>query len=348
MRAFSVRVSGVRLLVPGLAGFMFLLCSVSMASSFPFRAISKGDPLPGSLVFRNLGDGSTLTVEDLKGAPAVLVFWGADMESKKKRSLKTFKALEEILPYLRERKIRVLLVNAQGDSTDVMQDVVGSLDGSMPAYADETQRAYGALGIFVVPSVLLSDGDGNVVAGLGYSHDFSERLKGEVEVMLGEKTRADVEKELRPEMKEKPAGEKQATRHFNMALVMQKRGQTDSAISELNKALELEPDMGEAHGQLGCLYLEQGKIGEARAALDKSYDLNPEYLPANICDALLRAEEGEAEDALGDLQSLLFRHARNPELHYALGRLHEKQGKSAEAAQEYRKAFELIFRHVEY
>lgn len=270
------------------------------------------------------------------------------MDTKKERSLKTISAVEEILPFLEERKIKVVLVDAQGDPMDVMQGVVSQLSGKVPAYMDESQKAYADLGIFVVPSVLLVDKDGKVSSGLGYSHDFTDRLKGEVQVMLGEKSREDMEKELRPEMKEKAAEEKQSVRHLNMALVMKKRGQTDSAISELQKAIAVEPNMAEAQGQLGCLYLEKGQVEEAKKALDKSYEVDPDYLPANICDALVRAQEGQVEDAVGDLQALLFRHARNAELHYALGSLFEKQEKFTEAAGEFRKAYELVAKEVEF
>ena len=75
--------------------------------------------------------------------------------------------------------------------------------------------------------------------------------------------------------------------------------------------------------------------------------LNPEYLPATICDARVRAEEGQVDEAVGDLQALLFRNARNADLHYALGTLLEKQQKFTEAAKEYRKAYELVSREVE-
>lgn len=346
MTGLSGRKIRANLLVFGLTCFVVHFCGAGMASSFPFRAIAPGDTLP-ALTFTNSLDNSTVTTDSLKGGPAALVFWGADMDSKKERSLKTLAAVEESLPFLEQRKIRVLLVNAQGDAPEVMQTVVGQLRGTLPIYLDESRKAYADLGFFVVPSVLLVDKDGKVVSGIGYSHDFSERLQAEVQVLLGEKTREAAEKELRPEMKEKPAEEKQSLRHLNMALVMVKRGQADSAISELEKALALEPGMAEAHGQLGCLYLDKGQLAEAKAALDKAYQLNPDYLPATICDARVRAEEGEVAEAIGDLQALLFRNARNPDLHYVLGTLLEKQQKFTEAAKEYRKAYELVSREVE-
>ena len=330
----------------GIACLVSFLCGSSIASSFPFRVVAPGDTLP-ALSFTSVADNSVMTVESLKGNPVALVFWGADIDTKKDRSLKTFEATEAILPFLEERKIKVLLVNAQGDSKDVIQSTVSGLSAKLPVYTDVTQKSYADLGIFIVPSVMLVDKDGKVVSGLGYSHDFSERLKGEVQVMLGEKSREDMEKELRPEMVEKSTEEKQSVRHLNMAIVMTKRGQTDSAISELKKALEINPKMGEAQGQLGCLYLDKGQLEEAKKALDASYEVSPDYLPANICDARVRAEEGQLDDALDDLKALMFRNSRNPELHFTVGTLYEKQQKFTEAATEYRKAYELISKHVE-
>lgn len=346
MTGMSGKKIRTHLLVFGVTSFFMLFCGAGMASSFPFRAIAPGDLLP-PLSFKNIKDNSIVATDSLKGSPAALVFWGADMDTKKERSLKTLAAVEENAPFLEQRKVKVLLVNAQGDSQEVMQGVVGQLSGKLPVYLDESQKAYNDLGIFVVPSVMLLDKDGKVVSGIGYSHDFSERLQGEVQVMLGEKSREAMEKGLRPEMKEKPAEEKQSTQHLNMALVMVKRGQTDSAISELQKALALEPKMAEAQGQLGCLYLDKGQLPEAKAALDKAYELKPDYLPATICDARVRAEEGQIDEAVGDLQALLFRNARNADLHYALGTLLEKQQKFTDAAKEYRKAYELVSREVE-
>ena len=342
----SVKPCGINLfLLTIFSGFIFF-CSTGMASSFPFRAIHPGDPVP-PLTFMNVHDNSTISLGDLKGYPVALVFWGMDMETKKERSLKTFAALAEILPFLRERKFKILLINAQGDPENTIGEV-SSLTSGLPVYVDKTQKAYGDLGIFVVPSVLLIDREGNAVSGLGYSHDFSDRLKGEVEIMGGEKTREEMEEELRPAMKEKSAEEKETVRHFNMAEVMIKRGQIDSAISELQKALEIDSGFGDAYGRLGCLYLEKGELEKARVSLDRSYEVNPDFLPANICDALARADEGLLDEAIGDLQALLFRHARDPELHYSLGTLLEKQEKFGEAAGEYRRAYELIAKKVEF
>lgn len=346
MEVHAYKKRGVSLLFLGVFCLLFLLCGASMASSFPFRAISVGDPLP-SLNFKKVNSSDLLTVEDFKGKPVVLVFWGADIETKKERSLKAFSATEELLPFLEERKVKVLFVNAQGDDLNIIKSVSDNLSGDIPVFMDESKKAYGELGIFVVPSVLLIDTDGKVAAGLGYSHDYKERLQGEVEILLGEKSRQEVEAALRPEMIERTPEEKKTARYLSLALIMKKRGQVDSAIKELQNALAINPDMVEAHGELGCLYIDKGMLEEAKKELDAAYELDSDYVPANICDARVMAEEGQVDEALDELRVLLFRNARNPELHYTIGTLQEKKGNIVEAAKEYRKAFELVNHDVE-
>ena len=66
IRDLQLWIEDAYMLVLTLASFVLLFCSVSMASSFPFRAIAQGDPLP-SLTFKSISDGSLLAVDTLKG-----------------------------------------------------------------------------------------------------------------------------------------------------------------------------------------------------------------------------------------------------------------------------------------
>ena len=105
----------MHIFIAAISSLVVFFCGSGIASSFPFRVVAPGDILP-PLSFTSVADNSAITVESLKGNPVALIFWGADIDTKKDRSLKTFAATEAILPFLDERKIKVLLVNAQGDS----------------------------------------------------------------------------------------------------------------------------------------------------------------------------------------------------------------------------------------
>ncbi|MFC1523476.1 tetratricopeptide repeat protein [Thermodesulfobacteriota bacterium] len=315
---------------------------VSVATSFPFRAISIGDDMPKVMVM----DHKTQQEKDLdtlKGTPYVAVFWGADIPTKKNRAIQAFKSMEELLPFLEENKMMAFTVNALGDIPDTIDEVVREGGSTLSAYYDSAEKVYGDLGIFVMPAILLVDKDGKVAAGMGYSKDLIDRLKGEVEIMLGQKTREQVELELRPETIEKSPEKKAAARHLNMGHVMLKRGMADAAIREFLEAIKVDPEVGsEAHIAVGCLFFDTGQIDDAIKHLDIGLEMNPDSLRGLICMAKIDAHEGDVDFAIGDLQSIMLRNSRSHELHYVLGTFYEKQGKHEDALKEYRKAYELL------
>jgi tetratricopeptide (TPR) repeat protein len=272
----------------------------------------------------------------------VLVFFGADIQTKKERSVKALKALQKLAPFLESKGVVVLTVDVQGDDSAVINEVISDSALTFPVYVDAERQAYSNLGIFVMPSLMLVAADGSVVAGMGYSHDLAQRLKGEVEVMLGEKTRAQIEEELRPEMVEKSEEEKGAHRHYNLGMTMVERGQPETAMRELAKAIGLDPGLGKAHVQLGCLQLEDGQFEEARASLAKGAELAPDMVAGKICAARLKAKGGELDEAIDDINFMMLRNSRNPTLHYVLGTMLEQKNDNGAAMKEYRKAFELL------
>lgn len=311
------------------------------ANSFPFRSVNVGDPLPAVTV-RSMLNQQEESLSKFKGKPLVLVFFGADIPTKKERSVKALTELQKMASFLEDKGVTVLTVNVQGDETAIINEVISESASTFPVYVDAGRQAYGNLGIFVMPSIMLVATDGSVVAGMGYSHDLGQRLKGEVELMLGEKTRAQVEEELRPEMVEKSEEEKGALRHYNLGMTMIKRGQPEAAMRELGKAIELEPELGNAHVHLGCLQLAAGQLELARASLDKGTELVPDMLEGKVCSARLKAEAGQLDEAIDDINFMMLRSSRSPILHYVLGTMLEAKDDKAKAMQEYRKAYELL------
>jgi hypothetical protein len=162
--------------------FVFFLQGSGVASSFPFRAINVGDQLP-PVVMQSLGGQPAGSPAQFAGKPLLLLFFGADLPAKKERAVKTLKAVRELAAFAAAQGLLTLVVDVQGDAESVMAEVATSAGFTGDLYADVDNRVYGTLGIFVLPSVLLVAADGTVVAGLGYSSDFGQRLKGEIEVM---------------------------------------------------------------------------------------------------------------------------------------------------------------------
>ncbi len=323
----------------GVISFILILSGSVDASSFPFRSVNPGDEIPPVSLS---GSGGSFTLDSSSGKRAAIIFWNADGKSKKKRAGKALKSVAELQEFFKTKNVTTLVVNTGSDTPDIISEVMTESGLSTTVYIDSEKNAYRSYGIFVLPSIMLVDDQGKITAGLGYSRDLKKRLKGEIEVMIGEKDRAQFEKELHPETVEKSAEEKNSKRHFNLGETMIQRGQLEVAVKEFQKALEFDPGMTEANIRLGCLYLDLEEKDQAKENLAKGMEANPDSVAGQICQARIQADEGDVEGAADDLQFLLLRNGRDHTLHYALATMLEKLGKLEDAIKEYRSAYDLI------
>ncbi len=324
---------------------LFFNINTLLAVAFPFREFDEGDPVPDVTLKSFQAGQQEATFSSLKGKPFIAVFWGADLPEKIEYSAKVLAEVEGLTPFLKERNVQRLSVNVQNDSATVINEVVSKSKSTIDIFLDENQKAYATLGLFVMPTVLLVDKDGNVAAGLGYSRDLIDRLKGAVEIMLGEKTAEQVAAELRPEMKESSAEVKASRRHFNFGMVMLKRGQLDAAIREFGKAVEVDPGMSIAHLQLGCLYLGKNKLENAEKAIGRALEADPNTVQAKICRGELLRIKGELDQAVKELQAVISTNPESYDAHYYLGRVFEDQKKEQEAMEMFKKGYRLILKH---
>ncbi len=246
--------------------------------------------------------------------------------------------------FLAERDIQVLSVNTQGDNRDIIDEVVRLSQSSYPVYLDQDREAYRLLGIFVMPAILLIDKDGNIVAGMGYSHNIIDQLKGAVEIMLGEKTAEQVQADLQPKMIDKSSREKSGNRHQNLGMVLLEMGMTDRAISEFKKALELNNSLSQPHIELGCLYVEKNQLILAEVELSKGLELAPDSLRGRTCEGILKMESGHLDDAAKDFKSIQEITPSSHEPHYLLGKVYEAQNMLDKAIVEYKQAYVLLNR----
>lgn len=332
------------ILVLFFCGVMILEDS-SLAQSFPFRALEIGKAMPDA-EFVAYGEGPSVSLRSFTGKPLLLALWGGDIAAKKKRAIKALVALQKLEPYLKEKGVSVLVVNMQNDPKGVVDEVLGASGLSWGMYKDVSQEAYRSFGVYVLPSLLLVDSSGKVSGGIGYSKDIVERLRGEVDIMLGSISREEMELSLNPEMKELPKEEKVALRHLQMGRSMRHKGMDEAAIREFLAGLKLNPALHEARIELGCLYLEKGDLDAAITELEAGLEGNSDSVMAEICLARVSAKMGELEGAMADLSALLFRNGRNAELHYTLGTFQQEQGDNKAAAISHRKAYELLRRKI--
>jgi tetratricopeptide (TPR) repeat protein len=141
----------------------------------------------------------------------------------------------------------------------------------------------------------------------------------------------------------RPAQKKLTARHwFNVAVELESSA-AEEARQAYHRALELEPEMSDAHLNLGRLYHEAGRLDKSeahyRAALNYApQDAAPHYNLGVLLEDLKRPEE-----ALRCYEEALARDADFADAHYNLGLLLESSGKTQQAFTHLRTARKLYF-----
>jgi len=123
-------------------------------------------------------------------------------------------------------------------------------------------------------------------------------------------------------------------------------GRYDEAIEALNKTLEIDPYLTDAHNWLGVAYNEKGNPGEAEsefrlALADPAYP-TPEKVYFNL--GVMYAEQGRDDEALEALRRAVGIDPKYFMAHFQLASTLERIGKLLEAVREYEVA-EPAFRN---
>lgn len=315
-----------------------LLCFPSVAFSFPFRAVEPGKEIPTVELKEVDGTGFSLSPATVKGKGLILLFWGADSDGKKKRSMEVMEILNEVTEGYQE--IGVLAIN-EGDKPEVVKGIISQIEPHYSVLLDERLEAYKAFGVFLAPSILVVNGQGQVKTGFGYSNTVRDRVEAEVLVLLGKISEQNAKERLVLEVSEKSEQERKAMMHLELGKRMENRGMPDKAKEEYQQAVKLF-DLAEAHIRLGVVLVEEDDLEGAEGEIKKGLALDPDLLDAKIAYARLRLAKGDQEGIMEELQALLLKSPNNHALHYALGNAHEAKGELNDAAKEYRKTIELL------
>lgn len=85
---------------------------------------------------------------------------------------------------------------------------------------------------------------------------------------------------------------------INRAWEQEAAGQHDTALRLMDEVVRAHESNPEAWGQKARLLLSQGKLEEGEKALQKAFDLNPNYPAGLLLRASIRFQEGETQGAL--------------------------------------------------
>jgi Tfp pilus assembly protein PilF len=115
----------------------------------------------------------------------------------------------------------------------------------------------------------------------------------------------------------------------------------EEAVASYERALALNPDMAELHGNLGNALQAQKKLAEAEASYERALALNPEYADAFYNLGNLRQAQENLDQAAGCYERALALKPDLPEAHYNLGITRQTLGDLEAAAACFKRALAL-------
>jgi len=110
-------------------------------------------------------------------------------------------------------------------------------------------------------------------------------------------------------------------------------GDYDAAVTTLQHALQLDPQVAEANATLGIIHLKRGELPQAERALRAELRAHPGDLQSQHHLATVLELEGRAEEAVPLLRSVLKARPEFGDARYLLGKILLAQGAAAEAVE---------------
>jgi tetratricopeptide (TPR) repeat protein len=132
-----------------------------------------------------------------------------------------------------------------------------------------------------------------------------------------------------------------ALAYYNRGLAYDSKGQYDQAISDFNKALEINPRNALTYVGRGMAYGKKGSYDEAISDYTKVLEINPRYAEAYYNRGLLYDNKGQYDQAISDYSKALEINPREASAYYNRGMAFKKKGQYDQAISDYNKALEI-------
>ena len=212
---------------------------------------------------------------------------------------------------------------------------------------DREYELWGKFGIIVTPTVIISDTNDTVQwVKAGHSYDFVPVIRARLNQALG------IAQEIDPNDASRVKTVTNATatvaarakRHLQMAKMLQAKGRIESAINEVRKAKELDPNSVEAALEIGELFCRVGK-NEAALNIVERIKATKRLDKARLLriSGWAKRQMGDLETAEKNLLEATKLDAKSARWFFELGQVYQAKGDKDKAIAAYYRALTLVF-----
>jgi Tfp pilus assembly protein PilF len=129
--------------------------------------------------------------------------------------------------------------------------------------------------------------------------------------------------------------------HINLGTALIEKGKVDEAIVQFQETLKINPNSAEAHFNLGSASQQKGILDEAIIQYQKALEINPDYEKAHNNLGYVLRMTGRVDDAITQFQKALEINPDDEKAHNNLGTAFHQEGRMDEAITEYQAALEI-------
>ena len=314
-----------------------LFCITAQAGRRSFAVNDKMPEFSGTTV-----KGQPFTFKHNQSKALMVVFLSPGHE----RSARAVKDIENIITQLRtdaERLQTVIAIDKLNgnDLSSIQKDPAKNIH----VLLDSEYKLWGRFGIIAVPTVFISDTNDKILCiKAGHGYDFTPVVRAYLNQALGLAHKKNPEQAGRVETIANNTTAARIKRHLQMAKMLERKGRLESAIAEIQKARELDPESTEATLELGELFCRAGRSKEA-VDTTKSLKVTKRFDKARLLmiSGWAKRQMGELEEA----QKLLLEAAKldpkSTRALFELGKIYQSRQEIDKAMKTYRKALTMIF-----
>lgn len=129
--------------------------------------------------------------------------------------------------------------------------------------------------------------------------------------------------------------------HDMLGAVLEKAGQTDAALREHLRALEIKPDYADAHNNLAVALQRQGKLAEAVEHYQLALRYRPRYPQAHFNLAVALESAGQLDNAVTEYSRAIAQRPNYTEAYVNLGLLYGRVGRLDQAVAQFEAALQI-------
>ena len=323
--------------VSALIAVLSLFCTTLQAGRHAFEIDKKIPEFSATTV-----NGREFSFEHNKGKALMVVF----VSAKQKRSVRAAADVEMIVRKLETDAERLVTVIAVDDPNGVdFQSKQKGPAKDIHILLDSEYKLWGKFGIIAIPTVVIADTNDKVICvKAGYGYDFVPTIRAYVNQALGIAQETAPKDAGRVKTVSNDTTAARIKRHLQMAKMLEQKGRLESAIAEIQKARDLDPNIPDAALELCELFC---RAGRSKEALEITESLS---VTGRLDKARLLLISGWAKRQMGELdtaEKLLIEAAKlDPESARALfelGKIYQARKQNDKAMESYYKALTLIF-----